>query len=503
MCRALVCRELSVIDLRTRTFLSSAILALGVTTSYAAAPTAAAADSVQVLSLQTGHSIILTFQSLTRVAVGDGRIAGVVPVGTTQLVINGKAPGHTTIFIWTDGGTKRMTYEVSVSSQGLDDIARTLRAAIDEPGVQVVAFNYNIIIRGSVADVAAYNRIDSILKRFQNIKFVETGGGGGGNFPIINAVSIAKPLGPLQDTIAALPGGRDLRVDADAKGNVIVSGTVRDATQEQSVLDRVKGLAGPYLASDGKVIDRLGVDQTTQIDVKVYVLEVDNTASSNLGLALQSAQSTQLGPTNTLTLAQSPSFSVVENPFQSGLPGKALTAGAFAKVSYLEPTLNLLISQGHAHLLSSPNLVTVPGQEATFLVGGQIPIPVSNGLGTVSVSYKDFGVNLKVTPTLLGNGSVDAKINPEVSSLDIADGVSINGFTIPALKISRLTTEVITASGESIVMGGLLQHQEMKTVQKIPLLADLPILGQLFRSTQYQKSDTDVVFIMTPTIVTR
>ena len=492
------------INLRTRTYLSSAILALGVTSSFAAAPTAAAADSVQVLSLQTGHSIILTFESLTRVAVGDGRIAGVVPVGTTQLVINGKAPGHTTIFIWTDGGRRRTTYEVSVSSQGLDDIARTLRAAINEPNVQVVAFNYNIIIRGSVTDVAAYNRIDSILKRFQNIKFVETSGGGGGNFPIINAVSIAKPLGPLQDEIAALPGGRDLRVDADAKGNVIVSGSVRDATQEQGVLDRVKGLAGPYLSSDGKVIDRLGVDETTQVDVKVYVLEVDNTAQSTLGLSLQSAQETAVGTgAANLTLGGGATFSAVENPNQSGLPGKSLTVGAFSKVSFLEPTLNLLMQQGHAHLLSSPNLVTVPGQEATFLVGGEIPIPVSNGLGSVSISYKEFGVNLKVTPTLLGNGSVDAKINPEVSSLDFADGISINGFTIPALKTSKLTTEVITSSGESIVMGGLLQHTEMKTVQKIPLLADLPILGQLFRSTQYQKADTDVVFVMTPTIVTR
>ncbi len=485
----------------SRTLLSSAILALGVSTTIAGAPIAAAADSVQVLSLQTGHSIILNFESLTRVAVGDGRIAGVVPVGTTQLIINGKAPGHTTVFIWTEGGRHRSTYEVSVSSQGLDDVARTLRAAINEPGVQVVAFNYNIIIRGTVADVAAYNRIDEILKRFAGIKFVETSGGGGGNFPIINAVSVAKPLGPLQDEIAALPGGRDLRVDADAKGNVIVSGSVRDATQEQSVLDRVKGLAGPYLASEGKVVDRLGVDQTTQVDVKVYVLEVDNTAQSTLGLRLLSAQQSTLG--GQYTLGSSPSFGVVENGAQSGLPGKALTVGAFSKVSLLEPTLDLLMQQGHAHLLSSPNLVTVPGEEATFLVGGEIPIPVSNGLGSISIVYKEFGVNLKVTPTLLGNGSVEAKINPEVSSLDSADGISINGFVIPALKTSRLTTDVITANGESIVMGGLLQHTDTKTVTKIPLLADLPILGALFRSVQYQKADTDVVFVMTPTIVTR
>jgi pilus assembly protein CpaC len=161
------------------------------------------------------------------------------------------------------------------------------------------------------------------------------------------------------------------------------------------------------------------------------------------------------------------------------------------------------MQEGHAKLLSSPNLLTQPGQEATFLVGGEIPIPVSNGLGTISISYKEFGVKLDVTPQILGNGAVEAKIAPEVSDLDFADGISLNGFVVPALKTSKLSTDVITQDGESIVMGGLLRRIEQKNIQKIPLLGDLPILGQLFRSTSYQKSDSDVVFVMTPTIVTK
>jgi pilus assembly protein CpaC len=124
-------------------------------------------------------------------------------------------------------------------------------------------------------------------------------------------------------------------------------------------------------------------------------------------------------------------------------------------------------------------------------------------LGTVSISYKEYGVKLDVTPTILGNGSVEAVIKPEISDLDFADGIEINGFTIPALKTSKLSTDVITQNGESVVMGGLLRRQESKNVQKFPLLGDIPILGQLFRSTSYQKTDTDVVFVMTPTIVTK
>jgi pilus assembly protein CpaC len=470
--------------------------------SIASSSVPAAADAIQILSLQTGHSIILNADGLSRVAVGDGRIAGVVPIGTSQIVVNGKQPGHTTIFVWSGGS--RTTYEVTVTEQSFDDIAKVLRAAINEPDVQVVAFNVNLIVRGTVSDVAAYNRLNDVLERFKGIKFSQ-GGGGGGNGVIINAVSIAKPLGNLQDEIGALPGGHNLRVDADTKGNVVVSGTVRDASDAQHVLDRVKGLAGPYLSADGKVIDRLGVSETSQIDVKVYVLEVDKTAQSDLGVALGSASlsSVQPGGVQTYNLSNNPAITAVESPGRAGVAPNPFVTGPFYRISLLAPTLNLLMEEGHAKLLSSPNLLTQPGEEATFLVGGEIPIPVSNGLGTISISYKEFGVKLDVTPQILGNGAVEAKITPEVSSLDFADGITLNGFTVPALKTSKLSTDVITQDGESVVMGGLLQRMEQKNIQKIPLLGDIPVLGQLFRSTSYQKSDSDVVFVMTPTIVTK
>jgi Flp pilus assembly secretin CpaC len=448
----------------------------------------AGADSVQILSLQTGHSLILNTSGLSRVAVGDGRIAGVVPIGTSQLVVNGKAAGHTTIFVWT--GSARTTYEISVSSQGLDDVAKTLRAAIDVPTVQVVTFNFNVIVRGTVPDVEAFDRINDILKRFTGIKFE----GGGGGAPFINAVTIVKPLGNLQDEIAAIPGGHALRVDADSKGNVIISGSVPDATEAQRVLDKVKGLAGPYLTFDGKVIDRLATDRTSQVDVKLYILEVDNTAQSQLGIRLQTATlaAAPIAGFNQYTLASQPSFVGISN-----------SLGSFTHIDYIAPTLDLLLQEGHAHLLSSPDLVTQPGQEATFLVGGEIPIPQSNGLGTISIVYKEYGVKLNVTPTILGNGGVEAKVAPEISDLDFADGVQLNGFVVPAFRTSKLSTDVTTMSGESIVMGGLLRRQESKNIQKIPLLGDIPILGQLFRSTSYIKNDSDVVFVMTPTIITR
>jgi pilus assembly protein CpaC len=154
-------------------------------------------------------------------------------------------------------------------------------------------------------------------------------------------------------------------------------------------------------------------------------------------------------------------------------------------------------------MLSSPDLVTLPGHEASFLVGGEIPIPVAQGLGQVTITFKDYGVQLKVTPTLLGDGSVESVIAPVVSTLDFTDGVTLNGFVVPALKTSQLSTDVITKAGESIVLGGLLQHIESRNIDKIPILGDLPIIGKLFRSTRYQNQQSDVVFVMTPTILTR
>jgi Flp pilus assembly secretin CpaC len=463
----------------------------------AAAP--ARADQVTIVSVQSGHSVVMDTPGLTRVAIGDSRIAGVVPIGTSQVVINGKTSGHTTVFIWS--GNRRQSYEVTVTEQGFDDIAKLLRSAINEPDVQVIAFNVNLIVRGTVNDTAAYARLVDILDRFKGAKFTTAGKG---ESVILNTVTISHPLGDLQARLASVPGATGLRVDPDPKGNVVVSGTVHDRVTAEAVLNSVRGLAGPYLATDGKVIDRLNTETTSQIDVKVYILEVDKTAQSQLGLRLQGAL---LGGSAVLAGGQgfgltTPSIVAIENPVANAF-GNVLKFGSLARATMLAPTLDLLLAEGHAKLLSSPDLMTMPGSEATFLVGGQIPIPVSNGLGSVTITYHDFGVNLKVTPTVLGSGAVECKIAPEVSNLDFSDGVTLNGFTVPAFKVSRLSTDVVTQTGESIIMGGLLNRIESVNVQKIPILGDLPVLGKLFRSVNYQKQESDVVFILTPTIVTR
>ena len=452
----------------------------------------ALADSVSLLSVQSGHSVLLQTPGLSRVAVGDGRIAGVLPIGTAQLVVNGKAPGRTTVFVWL--GSRRETYNVTVTEQNMDDLAQMLRTSIDDPDVQIVSFGNSVVVRGTVADGAHYATLSDILGRFDEYAKSQ-------KYAIVNAVTVAHPLGDLQKDLASIPGADEIRVDPDGKGNVIVSGHVHDEQTAQAILERATGLAGPYLAANGKLVDRISTDTTSQIDVKVYVLEVDHTAQNDLGVDLQSATFNQnciFAPSCFST--GGPSFPVVESPH--GIGG-ALNVGPFFRVTTLAPTLRLLMTEGHAKLLSAPDLVTLPGKDATFLVGGSIPIPVSSGLGQVSVQYEPFGVQLNVTPTLLGNGSVEAKIQPDISDLDFQDGISENGFVVPALKESKLSTDVITQPGESIIMGGMVRRIEQRFVNKIPVLSQIPILGKLFQSTNYQNQQSDVVFVMTPTVITR
>jgi pilus assembly protein CpaC len=473
------------------------VLASLVAASACVTPVTASADALIPMTIRTGQSTIVATPHLTRVAVGDGKVAGVLAVGNTEIVVSGRAAGRTTLLVWTGAG--RRAYDVTVTEQSLESLRTMIERAIADPTLRVEQIDRSVVINGSVPNGEALVHLGEVVSHFEPVAAAQ-------KFTVVNAVTVARPLGPLQSELAAAPETAGVRVDRDAKGNLIVSGQVPDRSTAEHVLHRVRALAGPYLAIDGKVVDRIETKTVSQVDVKVYVLEVDETALRQLGVNLQSAT---FHPDGTYTLG-GPQFPVVEDPVVGnnrrpgpGIPGNALTIGAFFRTITLAPTVNLVVNSGHARVLSSPNLVTLPGRQADFLVGGQIPVPFASGPQQIAIQYKDFGVKLQVTPTILGDGGVETVISPEVSDLDFQDGVSLNGFVVPALKMSRLSTDVITQSGESIVMGGLLRRQEQRVVDKIPGLGDLPVLGKLFRSTRYQSSQTDVVFVMTPQIVTR
>jgi Flp pilus assembly secretin CpaC len=453
-------------------------------------PAQAALAQTRLISLSVGSSSIVPAPGMTRVAVGDGSVAGIVPTGN-QLVINGKAPGRTTVAIWTR--SDRQDYEIVVTEPSLDSVEQIIRQSLNVPGLVVSQSPGTIFVTGNVANVTQQQHVNEVLGRFDGFAKDK-------KVSIVNAVTIANPMGELNRAMSSDPGSSRLHVESDGKGNLVVSGPVHDRSQAEAALGRVRSVAGTALASDGKIIDRIATETTTQIAIKVNILEIDRTGLQQLGIRLQGANPSPNNP-GVFDIVD-PSFVAIEGGGSSAA-GRALNLSPFFRLTRLAPTLDLIINSGHARVLSAPNLVTSPGQAASFLVGGEVPYAYSTGLGNTSIVFKEYGVKLDMTPTLLPDGTVQTKIAPEVSDLDFQSGISVNGFVVPALKTSRLKTDIVTHDGDSVVMGGLLRHIEQKNIQKIPGLGDLPILGKLFRSTQYRTSETDVVFVMTPDVIVR
>ena len=179
------------------------------------------------------------------------------------------------------------------------------------------------------------------------------------------------------------------------------------------------------------------------------------------------------------------------------------TLGLFGHIlgTDLLGTIDLLQNDGFITTLAEPNLTALSGETASFLAGGEFPIPVSQSLGAVTIEYKQYGVGLAFTPIVLADGRISMRVRPEVSELSDAGSVKLNGFTVPALTTRRAETTVELGSGQSFMIAGLLQNRSSNSVQKAPFLGDLPILGMLFRSTSYQRNETELVIIVTPYLV--
>jgi pilus assembly protein CpaC len=167
--------------------------------------------------------------------------------------------------------------------------------------------------------------------------------------------------------------------------------------------------------------------------------------------------------------------------------------------------VDALKENGLTKVLAEPTLITQSGRSASFLAGGEYPIPVpqssSGGGTTITIEYKTFGVGLNFTPTVLGNGKISMMVNPEVSDLDFTRAVSLQGYVIPSINTRRVSTVIELGDGQSFAVAGLLKDDLREVVSKYPVLGDIPILGVLFRSSSYQKNETELIIIVTPHLV--
>jgi pilus assembly protein CpaC len=236
-----------------------------------------------------------------------------------------------------------------------------------------------------------------------------------------------------------------------------------------------------------------------KIGVNLLNRDVGSSSLFGIGRGNPGTINVATGPTNPLTgVAEKTVTGVTFNNLVGGT-----TLGLFGHIfgTDLLGTLDLMQNDGFVTTLAEPTLTALSGETASFLAGGEFPIPVSQALGSVTIEYKQYGVGLAFTPIVLNDGRISMRVRPEVSELNDAGSVKLNGFVVPALTTRRAETTVELGSGQSFMLAGLLQNRNNNSIEKAPVLGDIPILGALFRSTSYQRNETELVIIVTPYLV--
>lgn len=336
-------------------------------------------------------------------------------------------------------------------------------------------------------------------------------------------VLVQRDIGRLQTALNKLITDGVVHVRA-IDDSLVLSGRVNSSVDAEEA----KRLARSFVANDRELIDRIKVDAPNQVNLRVRVAEVQHNVIKELGInwdaltypgAFAFGLATGLPTNGTVTSTGQRVVRLAPN-LASAITGASPLSGFFTRNAgvggvttdsgilglntgrvSINNIIDALNQHGLVHILAEPNLTAMSGQTASFLAGGEFPILVPQGNNEVTVQFKKFGVSLAFTPVVLGNGRISLRVRPEVSQISETGAVQIRGFTIPALTTRRAETTVELGSGQTFAIGGLLQNNITNTIKKVPGLGDLPVLGPMFRSTQFQHDQTELVILVTPYLV--
>ena len=298
----------------------------------------------------------------------------------------------------------------------------------------------------------------------------------------------------LKRQLAELMPNENIAVSVSNDSLVLQGNTDSPATAE-----RIATVAETYAPK--KVLNLMSVNQAQQVLLEVRFAEMTRGTVKQLGIAsvsysdagrLNSGNQQIVGTTNAGSVGV-PAINPASNPYSAVL---SLLGNS------LQIRIDALEQQGLIHTLAQPNLVALSGESASFLAGGEFPVPTGvDAFGRLSIEFKQFGVSLAFVPTVIGDGLINLWVAPEVSSLDQTAGIQISGIQIPGLKVRRAKTSLELRDGEAFAMAGLIQSDFNDTVKAIPLLGRIPIFGALFRSTYFNRNETELVIVVTPHIV--
>ncbi|WP_353645796.1 type II and III secretion system protein family protein [Mesorhizobium sp. WSM2239] len=298
-------------------------------------------------------------------------------------------------------------------------------------------------------------------------------------------IEVSLDTDRLASTIRDSVPGSDIKVSS-ANGRVVLSGSAEDAV----AVDKATRIATRF-SGEEEIINSVNISSSQQVQLNVRFVEINRQVGQELGTKIGVRY---LGSGGGILFNSNPSATT--SPPAAQLIGTLLTNGVSIDVA-----IKALEDRGVARRLAEPNLIARSGEKASFLAGGEFPIPVSEEEGKITVDYKKFGVSLDFTPTVLSDGLIALDIEPEVSSVDTSASYNIGNISIPGFVVRRARTSIDLKSGQSFMMAGLLQSENDMVQQRVPGLGKLPILGPLFSSRAYQRRETDLVIIVTPFLV--
>ncbi|WP_087049773.1 type II and III secretion system protein family protein [Caballeronia ptereochthonis] len=318
---------------------------------------------------------------------------------------------------------------------------------------------------------------------------------GANNKPLVQrTVVVTRDMITLRAMLAARFPNANVQV-ATGQGSLQLSGQAATPADADAVVQAVT----PYLGDKEVLVNRMTIDRPLQVQLRVRITEVDRNITQQLGINWQA-----LG-------------NAAGNFYAGIFSGRPLTTGGAVNLPTnnafsifgafktnnvdIRALVDALNQEGLLTVLAEPNLVALSGQTASFLAGGEFPIPISQINGAITVEFKQFGVKLDFTPTVLSDRRISLKVRPEVSQIDTSASVTTGGVTVPGLSVRRADTTVELASGQSFAIGGLLQSNTNDIVSQVPGLGSIPVLGKLFSSTNYQNNKTELVIMVTPYLV--
>ena len=404
-----------------------------------AAPIGTPVAATSSVELVVGQSTVLDVGApITRVSLTSADIADALVTSSKQLLLNGKLPGAISMYVWDRQGTLRR-YDVTVQ-RDLSRLSEQITQLFPGEPIAARSSGRNVVLSGSVTSKEVADR----------------------------AISVAAGFTDKREEVVSL-----LQVNAPPTDQVLLH--VRFAEVSRSALTEV---GASLFTSPTGIHNTIGRTTTDQIPGPGYGDLAWSKSSSDFGSDVTAAS-------GKLTFSDFLNLFVLSEKYDLGL------------------LLRALQSRGLFQSLAEPNLVAESGKEASFLAGGEFPIPVAQGSGAnigISVIFKEFGVRLGFTPVINGD-RVHLKVRPEVSTLDFANAVQLGGFRIPALTTRRTETEIELRNGQTFAIAGLLNNSMTSTMQKIPGIGDIPVLGLLFKSKAAQKNRTELVVMITPEIL--